>query len=311
MYQRGSISLMKWSILKPSSSTGIPLVSLFAFLLTVQSVAEEPASPVSSQTHLLAEMRIRVVHLKGGTFQMGTPDTPEQRFLGRSSNEAPHWVKLSPFYVTESKITRKQWEAVMGFHPDFPVNADREIVSSWGDCPNCPVTYVSWADTQAFIQKLKENGITARLPTEAEQEYYMRGIDRNGVISATAYPWGDDATQLAEYAWYEGNSDGHLHSVEGEDSKPPNSYGLRDALGNVWEWSNDFYGEYFVPIGNSEENPSVDPQGVSVGIVHTLRGGSGVSPESECRPAHRHRLGSEDRDAYTGFRLVLGEDSTS
>ena len=77
-----------------------------------------------------------------------------------------------------------------------------------GDC-NRPVEEVSWEDVQEFIRRLSatEGGAIYRLPTEAEWEYAARAG------SQTAYSFGDDPYQLAEYGWCDDNSGGMTHPV--------------------------------------------------------------------------------------------------
>src|SRR5258708_34035509 len=92
------------------------------------------------------------------------------------------------------------------------------------------------------------------LPTEAEWEYAARGGDTSARYGA-----------VDSVAWYNANSGSKTHEV---GQKQANGYGLYDTLGNVWEWTADWYGEKYYQRGESR-----DPQGPSAGHKRTRRGG--------------------------------------
>ena len=120
-----------------------------------------------------------------------------------------------------------------------------------------------------------------RLPTDAEWEYVCRGG------TTTVYSFGDDASQLAQYAWYDDNSGNITHAV---GQKLANPWGLYDMCGNVWEWCQDG------PRPCRSETVIVDPIGPSGGRV--LRGGAfGLQPWN-VRSAYRG-LGVPDFRAIT------------
>ena len=114
--------------------------------------------------------------------------------------------RMSKFLVTQA-----QWESVMGNNPS----------KEKGD--NKPVTNVSFFDVQEFIKKLNESQDewVYDLPSEDEWEYCA----------------GEDPEELGEYAWYCKNS----ISIQEVGTKKPNSFGLYDMLGNVWEWTKSEY----------------------------------------------------------------------
>ena len=95
---------------------------------------------------------------------------------------------------------------------------------------------MSWEDAVEFCRKLsalpseRAAGRVYRLPTEAEWKHGCRAG------TTTAYSFGDDRTDLGQYAWYYGNADKTTHAVGG---KQPNSWGLYDMHGNVWEQVQD------------------------------------------------------------------------
>jgi formylglycine-generating enzyme required for sulfatase activity len=139
-----------------------------------------------------------------------------------------------PFYLGKYEVTQEQWYAVMGNNP-----------AKFHGQKN-PVESVSWDDAQAFINCLnqKEGHIRYRLPTEAEWEYAARAG------TTTEYFFGNSASDLSRYAWYEDNSGYTTHPV---GQKQPNPWGLYDIYGNVWEWVQDWYGNL--------ETSVTDPRG--------------------------------------------------
>src|SRR5262249_32428411 len=152
-----------------------------------------------------------------------------------------------PFYLGKYAVTQEQWEKVMGTNPSYFT----------GDS-NRPVEQVSWEDVQYFIWRLtaKEDGASYRLPTEAEWEYACR----DG--STASYCFGDDPSELGEYAWYKENAGGQPHPV---GRLKPNAWGLYDMHGNVFEWVQDWYGEY-------APESVTDPRGPTLGSSRVVRG---------------------------------------
>jgi formylglycine-generating enzyme required for sulfatase activity len=130
-----------------------------------------------------------------------------------------------------------------------------------------------------------------RLPTEAEWEYACRAGTQ------ARFCFGDDESSLDAYAWYEDNSGDETHPV---GQKRPNTFGLYDMHGNVWEWCSDWYDEDYY-----SSSPAVDPQGPSSGSSHVLRSGSWSDDPCDCRSAVRNWITPVFRDYPRGFRIVL------
>ena len=214
------------------------------------------------------------VLIPAGEFMMGSND-------GDRDEQPVHEVTISqPFYLGKYPVTQGQWEAVMGSNPSRHP----------GD-PKRPVENVSWDDVQAFIGKLseRESGKQYCLPTEAEWEYACRAG------STTAYSFGDDPSQLDEYAWHGDNAGGTTHPV---GQLKPNAWGLYDMHGNVWEWVQDWYERY-------SSGAVADPQGASQGEYRVLRGGSFLLNQGDVRCAFRDWDGPQNRGGHPGFRVVL------
>ena len=153
--------------------------------------------------------------------------------------------------------------------------------------PKLPVTNVSWEDCQDFIKKLnvKTKG-GYRLPTEAEWEYACKAG------TTTAYSFGDKMTP--KDANYDDSKIGKSMAV---GSYKANAFGLYDLHGNVWEWCNDWHGEY--PI------EATDPKGPAKGIRRVLRGGSSDNGLSNARSSDRYSITPVIGLDSVGFRLVM------
>jgi len=221
-----------------------------------------------------------LIKIPGGIFMMGSPKTEE----GRYEREAPlHEVKVSDFYLGQYPVTNEQYGRFLN---DNPGEAEPEY---WADRkfnqPRQPVVGVSWEDAQRYAE-----WAGLRLPTEAEWEYACRaGTD-------TRYYTGDKEKDLDRAGWHGDNSKQQLHPV-GE--KEPNSFGLYDMHGNVWEWvEDDWHGDY--KGAPEDERAWIDePRGT----YRVIRGGSWLYEAHLCRSAIRD--GDEPGDRYhgIGFRL--------
>jgi formylglycine-generating enzyme required for sulfatase activity len=236
------------------------------------ALATIPAAALASLPPLRNSIGIDLKLLPAGTFTMG-----EQ---GGGSDETPHEVTLTrAFYIGVYEVTNAQWERVMGSLPSHWKEADR------------PVETVNWEEAIEFCRRLsalpkeEQAGRVYRLPTEAEWEYACRAG------STTRYFFGDNESEFGDYAWFRTNSGDQTHSV---GKKKPNAWGLYDMHGNVFEWCNDWYGDYAKSAAAELSTPSMDSR-------RGCRGGSwyhaaGYGPVRE-DPSQRYRT--------LGFRLAL------
>ena len=221
-------------------------------------------------------VKMDFVLIKAGSFQMGSE-------RGYSDEKPVHEVTITkPFYMGVYELSQAQWKALMG---DNPANFK-------GD--DLPVEQVSWEDCQKFLAKLKEKagqGMTCRLPTEAEWEYACRAG------STAAYCFGDDEGGLGEYAWYTANSDTKTHPV---GQKKPNAWGLYDMHGNVWEWCADRYDYWYYG-----ESPAEDPKGPAAADSRVVRGGAWLNDSVDARSASRIGNSPSFRYRTLGCRVVM------
>jgi formylglycine-generating enzyme required for sulfatase activity len=178
-------------------------------------------------------------------------------------------------------VTQGQWQKVMGNNPYYLHQGGKD----------CPVEKVTRNDAQAFIRKLDqmENTDKYRLPTEAEWENACRakGTGR--------FSFSDNEANLQDYAWSNKNSADKTHPV---GQKQPNAWGLHDMHGNVWEWCQDWYGQY-------GPGPVVDPKGPEAGKGRGLHGGSWGSLTGYLRSTARYHSGPVNRYLHLiGFRVA-------
>ncbi|MBO7567053.1 MAG: formylglycine-generating enzyme family protein [Bacteroidales bacterium] len=220
---------------------------------------------------------IEMVFVEGGTFQMGA--TSEQGSDAEDDEKPVHTVTVSSFYIGKTEVTQNLWMAVMVGNPSYFKKGG-----------NYPVENVSWDDIQEFLTKLNAaTGKMYRLPTEAEWEYAARGGNKS-----RGYKYGG-SNNIDDVAWYDGNSSNETHLVA---TKAPNELGIYDMTGNVWEWCQDWYGNY-------TSSTQTNPQGVSSGSCRVLRGGSWYDLAFYCRVSYRSSRNPDYRINYNGFRLVL------
>jgi formylglycine-generating enzyme required for sulfatase activity len=216
---------------------------------------------------------LEMVLIPAGKFMMGSLENEKDRF----DDETQHGVTLTKsYYMGKYEVTQEQWEAVMGDNP-----------SSKNIGAKLPVTDVSWEDCQEFIKKLNENTKGGyRLPTEAEWEYACRAG------TTTAYSFGANITpQDANYLFSK------IGKPIAVGSYRPNAFGLYDMHGNVWEWCEDWYGDY--PAG-----AVTDPKGAAMGEDRVLRGGSFNLGESRALSSNRDSMRSLGFGFnFVGFRL--------
>ncbi|MBN1947926.1 MAG: SUMF1/EgtB/PvdO family nonheme iron enzyme [Bradymonadales bacterium] len=286
----------------PAPSTAPPAVPEIPIVPPTGS-RQEPAAPVPEDAN-------RFVLVRAGTFLMGSSaDEPgRQDYPGRWDDEVQHAVTITrDFHLLASEVTQKQWQTVMGNNP-----------SAESGCISCPVEQVNWWEALSFcnvasrLDGLEEcyvlrgcsgqagEGMTCtsvefsgldcagyRLPTEAEWEYAARAG------TTTARYCGADERCLSNIAWYN-ESRNRPHPVGG---KSPNPWGFYDMLGNVWEWTWDWYTDY-------PEGPVIDPLGPDAGTVRVIRGGGMASVADEVRAAQRDTSAPYRRSHNLGFRVA-------
>jgi formylglycine-generating enzyme required for sulfatase activity len=236
---------------------------------------------------------LEMVHIPGGTFLMGSPESDESPI---SSESPQHQVTVPSFFMGKYPVTQKQWRLVAAL-PKVKIDLESDPSRFKGD--NLPVECVSWNHTQEFCARLsRKTNQTYRLPSEAEWEYACRGG------TTTPFYFGETiSTELANYHGnytYGGGAKGEYRGKTTEVGKfPANPCGLYDMCGNVWEWCEDeWHGNYI--------NAPTDGSAWSNGSNNymSLRGGSWIFNPQSCRSAYRDYNTRDIRNYVIGFRVV-------
>ncbi|AVQ72763.1 serine/threonine protein kinase [Microcystis sp. MC19] len=247
------------------------------------------ASPTPFTENLPNRVTLEMVSLPAGEFLMGSPDSDPNAL----DDEKPqHQVKVNSFAIGKYPVTQAQYQAVMGTNPS-------RFKNWFKNNPQNPVENVNWNDAQAFCQKLSQiTGKSYRLPTEAEWEYACRAG------TTTRFYFGDDANQLGDYAWYDGNSQKTTHPV---GQKRPNAWGLYDMSGNVWEWCEDDWHSSYIGAPTDGSAWLINDNDNDYRI---RRGGSWCLNPNVCRSACRNVSRRRDSHLSFGFRVVCGAGRT-
>jgi formylglycine-generating enzyme required for sulfatase activity len=247
-----------------------------------------------------------MVAIPGGSFMMGSPEDEPLR----DNDEGPvREVKLSPFWIGEIEVSWKEYleffkatssqgrmegriatatktDAISG--PTPPWGAPDQ---GWGKGSNPAIT-MSWHAANVYCRWLSQKtGKRYRLPTEAEWEYACRGgtttpyffegdpkkFTSEGFLKKIFKP---DTAVIASRVVYKVNS---MSKTKDPSGLTPNPFGLKNMLGNVYEFCLDYYSEN----GYAADSSMIDPRGPSKGQEHVIRGGSFKSDARDVRSAAR------------------------
>jgi formylglycine-generating enzyme required for sulfatase activity len=264
------------------------------------------------------------VLIKGGTYTMG------DQFSEGSSDEKPHTVTVSDFYLSKYEVTFREYDAFCA-----ATGRDKPSDAGWGRGER-PAINVSWYDAIEYCNWLSQqqgrkpyytidksnkdpnngNGndgqkwtITRntaangyRLPTEAEWEYAAREGGKK-----VRFGNGSDIIKPSEVNFDASESYKKNYSVAGEyrqktvlvQELKSNALGLYHMSGNVWEWCWDWYGDNY-----TQNEGARNPLGATSGSNRVLRGGSWDYYPQICRAAFRYYYWPAYRFNNIGFRLA-------
>ncbi len=299
---------------------------------------EKVGSEITEQS-LDAGSKVGMVQLEGGAFRMGA-EGPE---VWVADGEGPvREVTLDPFWMDATAVTNDAFEKFVEatgyqteaerfgwsfvFHNQIPKSHRKNVQlvsvegTSWwarlekadwrkpgGTGTNIkklgahPVVHVSWNDATAFASWMGK-----RLPTEAEWEYASRGG-----LEQKIYPWGDDLMPEGKHRcniWQgdfpkeDSAEDGYAGTAPAKSFRA-NGYGLYHNVGNVWEWTADWFSPNWQLTGARQ-----NPKGPEAGTGRIIRGGSYLCHESYCnryRNSARTQNTPDSSTGHTGFRCAM------
>lgn len=323
-----------------------PMIRVIVVLLCAcadTAVADDKQK--DSLAEITSSIGMKLVRIPAGEFMMGNeasfealraafPEMPRNHFNVASPS---HRVRITkPFYLSVHEVTVGQFRRFVedqkykteaerdsnggyGYNVDVPrmhFNASHFMWrnSGWDQSDNHPVVNVTWNDAIAFCEWLtRKEGLSYRLPTEAEWEYACRAG------AQTRYSTGDESASLEGVA---NVADQSNETIPGESlqrnsefpyftfddrytfSAPvgkfkPNRFGLYDMHGNVSEWCSDWFDRRYY-----ESAPTEDPPGPARGTERVVRGGAWCHSPHYLRSAFRLRAEPKWRTDFIGFRVA-------
>lgn len=249
-----------------------------------------PYTPTTAEIREIDPILTQMVVIPGGAYTRGSTE-------GARDELPRHVIQLSSFAIDIHPITNEQFVRfleVMGGEKDQNNNdiirlKDARIkrngpkLSIESGYAKHPVIGVTWYGASAYAK-----WVGKRLPTEAEWEAAAGGGKENFL-----FPTGMDIDRT-QANYFSSDTTPVM-------SYPPNSFGLYDMAGNVYDWCQDWYAyNYYEASSLEPENPKGPPQGV----YRSLRGGCWKSLREDLRCSHRHRNNPGAVNSTYGFRCA-------
>lgn len=236
-----------------------------------------------------------MIEVEGGNFTMGNSSY---------SRESPtRNVTVSTFYMSKNVITNAQFAEFLNAYESQTVKHNEFAgklmfkEDSWGIINNNgawqaatgfeqhPAINVTWYGADAYCK-----WAGGRLPTEAEWEYAAKGgVNKNVFVYS-------GSSTASTVAWYYNNS-GQTNKQVG--TKTPNTLGLYDMSGNVYEWCSDWFGHY-----DDIRASTINPEGPDSGVSKVIRGGYRSNGVTDLHLTHRESISPDESYNFVGFRLV-------
>lgn len=228
-----------------------------------------------------------LIGIPGGSFLRGSSE-------GLEDEQPVNTVRVSSFSIMAREVSTAQYNRCVFAGKCTPAHYDDGKCIQWTgrnfekvilpekyQHPDYPVVCVTWLQARAYCSY-----VGMKLPTEAQWEYAAR------------------AGANSRYAWGNAVADQNRCVVSGGSPRavgsfPPNSFGLFDMTGNVWEWTADYYEKDYYSHSERE-----DPKGPEAGLYRVIRGGGWYSGAEELRASNRHWFSPSFAEVSVGFRCA-------
>jgi formylglycine-generating enzyme required for sulfatase activity len=278
--------------------------------VTVGDFSIDPTPVTNAQFHKFVEATGHV------TFAEISPDPKDY------PGALPHMLKAGSLVFTppQGAVDLRDWSQWWNF--TFGANWRRPYGpgSSINGLDDHPVVHVAFTDAEAFAKWAGKE-----LPTEAEWEYAARGG-----LDGAEFAWGHELIPNGKYManTWQGNFPHENLKLDGYErtspvkTYPPNGYGVYDMIGNVWEWTTDWYSTKHradapkaccIPENprGGREDQSYDPCQPKIKIPRkVIKGGSHLCAPNYCRryrPAARHAEAIDTSTSHVSFRCIKRE----
>jgi formylglycine-generating enzyme required for sulfatase activity len=229
----------------------------------------EPVRRTPPTTLTPPPKREGMVYIPAGEFLMGSAPDDTMVYPWEKPHEQPqHPVYLDAYYIDTHEVTNEKFET---FKPGRKVHER-------SPCPTCPRVRGTWHEAVGYCGSLGK-----RLPTEAEWERAAKGGGKHVAVYRNS-------------VWYAENS---IDQAQPVGVKAPNDFGLYDMLGNVREWTADWYGP-----GYYRQRVYDNPKGPSEGVRRVERGGAFFLPRRGVTPTIRYNHPPHFRLYFLGFRCA-------
>jgi iron(II)-dependent oxidoreductase len=256
----------------PAGSTSAASASPAVVASAAPAPTATPVGPTTKAAGRLVE-RNGMILIPAGEFLMGSAETDPLVYPWEKKTQQPqHPVYLDDYYIDRHEVTNVDYEA-------FAHHFRNNMISP---CDDCPVDDVTWFEAKAYCEGQKP---PKRLPTEAEWEKAAKGADPSG-----------NPGKLEDYAWFSKNS---IKRAQPVAQKLPNGYGLFDMLGNVREWTADWFDPDYYQLKVYK-----NPKGPDHGERRVERGGAFFLPRQGVTTTIRYNHPPHFHLYFLGFRCA-------
>ena len=240
------------------------------------------------QTLKFEEIEIRFRYITSGHYILGSSTDEMMRDIDEHQHQDSF---LQGFWLAETTVTQAFWHKVQQGVIQSLEESSMQVTD-----PAYPKTHVNLANVLSFCIALNRSvpGLNVMLPTERQWEFACRADTK------TTFSNGPKLSD--DYANF--NHTAREYGLIDANAKAPNPWGLKQMLGNVWEWCLDGYATKLNHQQLFEDDAELMTK------LHVLRGGSWLDLPENCRTAFRYYAPKQTKANNIGFRLCINSEAT-